>query len=508
MTDILYKFIDFLFNNFHFWYNSLLCGGVILANLIDKKERNLLMYSNYIKNSNNLNSLITILIKNETIDYRSLKNNNELLQLIINNKNLWLDMSRAEWKLRKIQPKITNKSDDKKTWKKCSLCKTINKHEYYIVNKLSKRTINIGGECVKKFLGDEIGSISKHILKNPKAAALYEDLQIEYPIIKDILFNDSTYLAQSKYILPLVLSDSFISIRKRLVKILNNYLSGKSKQLDQNKFKEHLFNYSEVKNQIMNFNDKSSKEIWSCSIDLKRDIERIQPDSASQIVELIEKHNGLISFSIAPKIQVESFLNTFMAVFNVLHFPEIKIKDFSIGKITFTFNDLRNEYNFSINSSIFIGFFSKQVFSIRDVKVSEFTRKFYDQFTPSDSLTFKLLEQLSEIHLEEQFGFKEMEINYKLIFKSDIETDYKYTDRTERIEKITNNLLIYQKQSSDKVYVFDRSDLSTTGMALKFNSVKKDDILDGLLSRVTILTQSNFYQYLRKNVYAVKMSNL
>ncbi|RHK03129.1 hypothetical protein DW084_17580, partial [Enterococcus casseliflavus] len=110
--------------------------------------------------------------------------------------------------------------------------------------------------------------------------------------------------------------------------------------------------------------------------------------------------------------------------------------------------------------------------------------------------------------LEEQFGFKEMEINYKLIFKSDIETDYKYTDRTERIEKITNNLLIYQKQSSDKVYVFDRSDLSTTGMALKFNSVKKDDILDGLLSRVTILTQSNFYQYLRKNVYAVKMSNL
>ncbi|TPR55424.1 hypothetical protein, partial [Enterococcus sp. OL5] len=85
-----------------------------MANLIDKKERNLLMYSNYIKNSNNLNSLITILIKNETIDYRSLKNNNELLQLIINNKNLWLDMSRAEWKLRKIQPKITNKSDDKK----------------------------------------------------------------------------------------------------------------------------------------------------------------------------------------------------------------------------------------------------------------------------------------------------------------------------------------------------------------------------------------------------------
>lgn len=478
-----------------------------MVKLIDKKERNLLMFSNYIKNSTNLNSLVTILTNNETIDYRTLKNDMELIQLISNNKNLWLDMSRSEWKLRKIQPKITNKSQDKKKWKKCSLCQTKNKHEYYIVNKISKVTINIGGECVTKFLGDEIGSISKHILKNPKAAALYEELQLKYPSIKDILFSDSTYLAQSNYVLPLVLSDAFTNKRKQLLKVLNNYLSGKSKHFDEQFFENHLNDYVLLKKQIINFNDRSQKETWSCSAELKREMERTQSDSAAQIIHQIQKNNGLISFAIAPKIQVESFLDTFMSVFNKLKYSELKIKEVSIGRIFFIYNDARNEYVFSVNSSIFVSFFSKEVFSARDVRIDDFTRKFYKDFSPSSTLTYKLLEQLVEIHLEEQFEFTEMEISYKLVFRSDPETDYRFQDRTEHLEKITKNLLIYQTHMSDKVYIFDRRALSNSGIALKFNPSKKADILDALLAQANILTHKNLYKYLRKNVYATKISN-
>ncbi|NAA43529.1 hypothetical protein GUJ44_13215 [Enterococcus faecalis] len=479
-----------------------------MKKLIEKKERNLLIYSNYISKIPKLSVLLNLLHTNEALDPNSSGLTNELSQLIVTNKSLWLDMSRSEWKLRKELPLITNKSLDRKKWKKCSLCYTPNKHEYYIVNKLSGTIINVGGECVKSFLGDEIGSISTHVLKNPKAAILYEKLQSEFPIIKDILFNDKTYLSQSEYILPSLLSEKFEKKRKRISKILNNYLNKKVESLDRDLFYIELKEYVNIKKEIEDFKLKSRKEIWSCPLSLAREIKVIQKENYPKIINSIERNNGRISFSIAPMIQVESFLKLFMEEFNQLNFDKIKITGYSIGRITFNYIDSNNILSFTISSADFINFFAKEVFSIRSVNIETFTRENYYKFTPENSITTRLLEQTSEIYLETEYEFREFEINYKAVFRTETETDYKYEDRIEKLENLIKNIVVYHRFGDNKVYVFDRKDLSNSGIQLEFDPNRGNTIAKNLISKANILTQSKFYEYLRTNVYNSKIQNL
>lgn len=479
-----------------------------MKKIIDKKERNLLIYSNYINKIPELSVLLNLLHTNEAIELNSSGLTDELSQLIVTNKSLWLDMSRSEWKLRKELPLITNKSLDRKKWKKCSLCYTPNKHEYYILNKLSGKIINVGGECVKNFLGDEIGSISSHVLKNPEAAILYEKLQNEFPIIKDILFNDKIYLSQSEYILPSLLSEKFEKKRKRISKILNNYLNKKVESLDRDLFNSELKKYVNIKKEIEDFKFKSRKEIWSCPLSLAREIKMIQKENYTKIINSIERNNGRISFSIAPMIQVESFLKLFMKEFNQLNSDKIKITGYSIGRITFNYIDSNNILSFTISSGDFINFFSKEVFSIRKVSIETFTRENYYKFTPENSITIRLLEQISEIYLETEYEFREFEINYKAVFGTETETDYKYEDRIEKLENLIKNIVVYHRFGDNKVYVFDRKDLSNSGIQLEFDSNRRNTTDKNLISKANILTQSKFYEYLRTNVYNSKIQNL
>jgi len=477
-----------------------------LVKVIDKKERNLLINSVYLRKSKNLREILTLLEKSESVDSKMISSG--LKEQIYSNKPLWLDMSRAEWKLRKINPKLTNKSLDKSKWKRCSLCYTKNKHEYYIVNKSTKKELNIGGECVKKFLGDEIGSISKHVLKNPKAAILYEELQNEYPIVQKILFDDKTYLQNSNFVLPTLLKTSFTKIRKKMQKTLNNYLSGKAKNLDKTMFESYLKEYELIKNEIETFIFKSESNNWSCPKKLSKEIERIQSDSSGHIIQSIESNSGLISFSIAPEIRVPIFLNTFMVEFNKIPHKLIKIIDYGIGTIKFEYSEDQLSYVFSVSSSVFISFFSKEVFSIRAINELDFVRDFNVHFEPDDRRTIALLEQTAEVEIERKYDFREFEINYKTLFNKDPKTDYKYEQRMDRLANVTNNITFYQKFGDNKVYVFDRNIFSEFGKKLFFNPLIRDTLLKEFLMKANILTQSNFYSYLKEKVFATKIQNL
>ncbi|MET1104897.1 hypothetical protein, partial [Enterococcus faecium] len=166
--------------------------------ILTKAQINLLKFSNHIKNNERKEIIETIFSNREIYDGYL---NKTLEEEFIRKKNEWIAISSNEWKLRKEKPVIVNPSSNRSKWKRCSLCNTPNKNEFYIVNKYNGREINIGGRCSENVVTGEINELSKFI-KSEIDGKRYVNVLVEIPELREVLFSPRKRLVNLTYELP------------------------------------------------------------------------------------------------------------------------------------------------------------------------------------------------------------------------------------------------------------------------------------------------------------------
>lgn len=483
-------------------------GDNVMDNiLLEEKEKNLLLFSEYIKNVEGLDNLISLMSNNKDIK-ASMCGNVDMINLILDNKSIWLEFSTKEWSLRRNNPIIVNPKTEQIDWKKCALCGQPNKKEFYIVNKQNEKTINVGGSCVGKFMGEEIGYLSTSVIKNPKAAIRYEYLKKRYPDVKDVLIIDKTYLDHTPYLLTLHDENTFKKQRNKVKRLLNRYLNKNDVQINDLLLKEELKRYRELKkNHKIYFSQCKSWDSWRVSRKLWSEIKKSNKDNCEEIFERVQKNAGKIDFSSAIQIKAPMFLQTIMSKFNEKNFDKVEIESFFDGVFVINISEGMMKYRFKIPSSDLIRAYGQSLFYKRPGEILEvFYRLNNTKMTAYDSMTSKLLAQIAELELEKTKGFFEFEVEYENLFKVKKHQDVQLDDRKNKYDSILSNYVLYQKRNDSKVYVLTNESLTKYGKSLLYcNKNNIETNLAGIFLEIKTFETEQFYSFIKEQYEFAKM---
>lgn len=471
--------------------------------ILPEKERNLLLYSNYIHTDEGFNDLIALLKEHPKVKLTDIVTKSDLTNRIINNHHIWLDRSRAEWNYRKINPVVTNKELLRKKWKKCALCGEPTRIEHYIINKHNQREINVGGECIKQFMGKEIGYLSDKILKNPSAAVKYERLVNEYPEIRNILFNDKDFLSRTKLILPTSYCTSYKKIHKKITGQLNNYFNNDLVEVNTMELERNIRIYNNVKESFETYYKKNEGDFAYLSRDIINLVANQQKEIYSELVQTMQNNNGKITKDIASKIKVESFLVAFSEAIPKFYSEDFMIEKCKTGLIDITIYDHQLPLNFTISSSIFIDFFGG--FIDRDNKkrkLKHFCKINYSSLQTRDTKTNEIIKNKAIDLLNSQGYTSNYELSYRDIYGISPEKDPQFDRKKYRLENLLDNLSIFRVSSDQKLHVWTSSQLLKSGKELVLNNdeVTKREVLKKLLKDTNLFDQKDLYTYINNEL--------
>lgn len=179
------------------------------------------------------------------------------------------------------------------------MCNTANKLEFYVVNKITKETINIGGTCSTNVVTGEMNELSK-LIKNEIAGSRYVNILSEIPELRAVVFSPKQFINDLTYELPNLLEMNYQKDSSNVLKSLKKYLNDTGNEaVSKERLIKNLGIFDNTKNEINQFQNNAKNNKWSLSHEIKKSFQS-QPNSDS-IVSNIKFNNGRINKKIAQK---------------------------------------------------------------------------------------------------------------------------------------------------------------------------------------------------------------
>src|SRR5690625_2635365 len=308
-----------------------------MALAITKKDHTVLLYSRITKE---YEWLYEMLISHDKITVDLINSlDDDKRNFMENIFSYVLRQAILEWKEKLQIPKDLGEDNDK--WIQCSLCGTPNRYIHYIINKKSKRKINVGSDCVKEYAFND-----KNIHNQREEARKLRRqnlLNTELPGIKRKVDNWHQEMERFNVWIPLSISRIYVQTGDELKKTFYGFLDGKGTEVETlgkiqillaegereiDKFKKHV--------------DKNRNNDFVVTKDVYKWINRNKNNQSIQTAFKQLKYDGIITYQTAHRISERRFMEKVLTLLN----KHLKKRGIIIQSI----NESERVYRFEIES--------------------------------------------------------------------------------------------------------------------------------------------------------------
>lgn len=451
--------------------------------LIDKKQRNLLLFSNFIKN-NELE--IFELLENNLSISRKLAEDNNFDFKINSNLPTWLNFSRKEWKAHDKNPFLIHESD---SIQRCELCNSPLKWRYEVYNEFSNKKISIGGECVKQF--KQLKGLGK-LVTGDEEYKRYNHLINMYPQALDVLVKNTDMLDRLKIIIPDYYKVSFKKTEKEITKVLKTYIK-KNVKINHNMIEKEFKKYSTELKSIDDFimNKESNRNYLSRGI--VDSIERNQQSDMNFIVSTVEGNNGVISPLLSPKIKVSDYLKLYEKDINTkFNKSNVKISEINHAVYILQAKSNKTSYNFKVSSEYLLAKFHARV----SFNFPEKFKEDIDVFEINEAQTRERLYMDGQKYILSDISNDIKDINYRKIislYDKDL-TNEEYNTTYQKVSRILSSLLVVAKVHTKDLEIYSNKEVEELGKSLLFG-------LEPNTTNSSFKTsESKFYDYVASKI--------
>ncbi|WP_071396627.1 hypothetical protein [Bacillus tuaregi] len=231
-----------------------------------------------------------------------------------------LQQAILEWKEKAQLPK--DLGENKEKWIQCSLCGTPNRYIHYIVNRQTRREINVGSECVKEYAFND--GNTEYQRKEARKIRRLNILNTELPGIKRIIENWLNEIEKYEIWIPYSVSYKYRQIGKVLKQNYLDFLDGKGSEDSINNFRELL---SLRENEISIFKDyvdRNKRNDFAVTQSIYRWFKQNTGNPSIQTAFDIIKDDGMITYQTAHRIAEKMFMNKIMSLLNQ-HLEKIRV---------------------------------------------------------------------------------------------------------------------------------------------------------------------------------------
>lgn len=451
--------------------------------LIDKKQRNLLLFSNFIKN-NELE--IFELLENNLSISRKLAEDNNFDFKINSNLPTWLNFSRKEWKAHDKNPFLIHESD---SIQRCELCNSPLKWRYEVYNEFSNKKISIGRECAKQF--KQLKGLGR-LVTGEEEYKRYNHLIKIYPMALDVLVKNTDMLDRIKIVIPDFYKASFKKTEKEVTKILKTYIK-KNVKINRNMIEKAFKKYSTELKAINDFIENNEGNRNYLSRGIVDSIERNQKSDMSLIISNVEGNNGVISPLLSPQIKVSDYLKLYEKDINI-KFSKSDVKIYEINHAVYILQVKSNKtsYNFKISSEYLLAkFHAKMSFS--------FPEKFkedIDEFEINGAQTRERLYKNGQQYILSDISTNVKDINYRKIislYDKDL-TNEEYNTVYQKVSRILSSLLVVAKVHTKDLEIYSNKEVEELGKSLLFG-LEPDTTNSSFKT-----SESKFYDYVASKI--------
>ncbi|KAA6446959.1 hypothetical protein [Bacillus swezeyi] len=320
--------------------------------VLNKKERNKLFYSEITKDYPWFYELIK---QKEKITKEDVTGLTEEQQRFIKDvlPNV-LNQSIKEWKPDEIYVKVLEGNNRVK----CSLCGTKNKNIYYITNKLSKKKINVGSDCVQQFgeLGEWMRVNGKDLIKGQIRTQNQNKLNNEIPGIEDLIMQWDTIIDRQPIMLPLQLERSLKKLGAQAKIHYEEILENKKYDANKAALKRTLDQRQQKLREIESYVKNNEGSKFVVTNEILRDLKR---SKKFDIIKMLQEDNGYIKWRTAHRITEKRYISLLVSEFNK------KLKKYGI--VIEKYEEEKKGFKLSVSSQRRIHLYSRH---------SEFTTEF------------------------------------------------------------------------------------------------------------------------------------
>lgn len=437
-------------------------GGDILSNklLINSKDRKLLLFSDFVKNTEP--KIFGILEENNTISM-DLAIQLNIFDKIKQSLPFWLEFSRKEWIPDKQNPRLVAKNGD---FKNCQLCATPNKFQYKIENKTNGNVLLIGGDCVNSF--KELRTM-KALITNDEEYTRYQNLLSYNPYFYEVLVTNTNILTSTKIILPSYYKDSFKKIQKRLIQKLRGYIKH-GQELNEKEISHLIAVYKNEIQTINEFVNKNKNNDDYLSRDIANKIKKNQKNEFEKILDSVENNGGRIPKFTSLIIKVESYLDIFVKKIKYRLPKMFNLVRAQFGAFELIVTNEKVDYKFKIDSKLLM----TQYFENKLKSISEFFLNNIDVLVINDPSTRDKLVQKGQSKILEEMSGEFYEVNIKKIihmYDKNL-TSKEYAETYNKVESIIENFFVVKNPKDEVLSIFPINDLIPIGKKLLFSDGK------------------------------------
>lgn len=447
--------------------------------LIDRKQRNLLLFSNFIRNSEE--DIFEILQNNLSVSNKLAKEN-DIENKIKSNLPTWLNFSRKEWKSHDKNPFLINGSD---STQRCELCNSPLKWRYEIFNETSNRKLSIGGECVKQF--KQLAGLGK-LVTTDEEYKRYNELISKYPQTLDVFLKNIGLLDRTEIVVPIYYQESYKKTEKEITKLLRNYIK-RNMKLNNSTVEKTFRKYSTSIESIQKFVDENRGNRNYLSRVIVDSLRRNQISDSSMIISTVEGNNGVIPNQLSPKIKVSDYLKLYEKDIN-LKFSRSNVSLSEINQSAYVIQVEKNntKYKFKVDSEYLL---TKHHEKMKFIFPENFKNDI-DMFDINDTQTKDRLFLNGQKYLltEKNADLKDINIGRIVSMYDNDLTSEEYSEAQQKVIRIISNLLVLSKSNTKNLEIFVNKDVVNIGKLVLFHNESSIEY------ESTNMSEKDFYEYI------------
>ncbi|MGO2891817.1 hypothetical protein [Enterococcus devriesei] len=430
--------------------------------LISLSDRNLLLFSDFVKN--NEPEIFQILKQNKTISTNFAKQLN-IFDKIKQSLPFWIEFSRKEWASDKQNPRLVAKDGN---FRNCQLCNTPNKFQYKIENKSNGNTLLIGGDCVNYF--KELRTMKK-LISNEDEYKRYQKLLSYDLYFYDVLVTNTDIINSTEIILPSYYKDSFKKVQKRLTQKLRKYIK-RGEKFNKEDMDHLVLVYKNEIQQMNDFIKRNKNNDEYLSRDIAGRIKRSQKNDFDDILFEVGENGGKISKSTSVKIKVEPYLEIIAKKMKYRLPNGYNLAGTKFGAFELSIINENVNYEFEVDSRMLMTEFFKDKIKI----ISKFFLNNLEVLIINEVSTRDKLVQKGQNKVLEEIDGEIYEPSIKkiiLVYDNDLNSK-EYRETYSKIESIVNRFFIIKSYHENVLYVSPINDLIMIGKKALFS----DDLID------------------------------
>lgn len=267
---------------------------------------------------------------------------------------------------------------------KCMICNRTNKYIYFISNHENNKEMNVGSECIKKFIGKDDAAAFKRITKRNQRIYIINN---EFPGIEQEMEQWLSIPGRLELIIPKILEDKWLNLGYRARKLFNDYLTGKESDESFEQFRLIFIQRDSLRNKIDDYiiDNRNKKHIGTIKIR-----NWLLLNKEYLILEKL-KGFGIITPDIAAYISESEFMKEISKdmrllfnasnITNFMEFPEARSYVFKVNPL--------NNLNLKCSHANIINMFKSNIWGGASLDIINAEKSIIKYALPSDSASYE-----------------------------------------------------------------------------------------------------------------------